>query len=40
MNDSNMMSMDKSMNMDMSSSPPDNMMPHNDTDETSSIMNM
>lgn len=39
-NDSNMMSMDKSMNMDMSSSPPDNMMPHNDTDETSSIMNM
>ena len=39
-NDSNMMSMDKSMNMDMSSSPPDNMMLHNDTDETSSSMNM
>ena len=39
-NDSNMMSMDKSMNMDMSSSPPDNMMLRNDTDEPSPIMNM
>ena len=39
-NDSNMMSMDKSMNMDMSFSPADNMMLHNDTDETSSSMNM
>jgi len=38
--DSSMMSMDNSMNMDMSSSPPDNMMLHNETDETSSIMNM
>jgi predicted metal-binding membrane protein len=38
--DSNIMSMDKSMNMDMSSSNPDNMMLHNKTDETSSIMNM
>ena len=35
-----MMSMDKSMNMDMSFSPADNMMLHNDTDETSSSMNM
>lgn len=38
--DSNTMSMDKSMNMDMSSSPPDNLMLHNETDETSSTMNM
>jgi predicted metal-binding membrane protein len=35
-----MRSMDNSMNMDMSSSLPDNVMPHNETDETSSIMNM
>ncbi|MGH9975132.1 MAG: DUF2182 domain-containing protein, partial [Nitrososphaeraceae archaeon] len=35
-----MMSMDNSMNMDMSSSPPDNMMPHNKTDEISSTMSM
>ena len=39
-NDSGMMSMDNSMNMDMSSSPPDNMTLHNETDNTSSIMNM
>ena len=35
-----MKSMDNSMNMDMSSPLPDNGMPHNETDETSSIMNM
>jgi predicted metal-binding membrane protein len=35
-----MRSMDNSMNMDMSSPLPDNGMPHNKTDETSSIMNM
>ncbi len=35
-----MKSMDNSMNMDMSSPLPDNMMPRNETDETSSIMNM
>jgi predicted metal-binding membrane protein len=38
--DSGMMSMDNSMNMDMSSSSPDNMMLHNDTDGTRSNMNM
>ena len=38
--DNNMMSMDKSMDMDMSASPSDNMMFHNEIDETRSIMNM
>ena len=38
--DNNMMSMDKSMDMDMSASPSDNMMFHNEIDETSSNMNM
>jgi predicted metal-binding membrane protein len=38
--DSGMMSMDNSMNMDMSSSSPDNMMLHNETDGTRSNMNM
>ena len=38
--DGGMESMDNSMNMDMSSSLSDNMMLHNETDETSSIMNM
>ena len=38
--DSGMMSMDNSMNMDMSSSSPDNTLLHNETDETSSSMNM
>ncbi|MGE5662113.1 MAG: DUF2182 domain-containing protein [Ignavibacteriales bacterium] len=39
-NGGGMRSMDNSMNMYMSSSLPDNVMPHNETDETSSIMNM
>ena len=38
--DNNMMSMDKSMDMNMSASPSDNMMFHNEIDETRSIMNM
>jgi hypothetical protein len=38
--DSGMMSMDNSMNMDMSSSSPDKMMLHNETDGTRSNMNM
>ena len=38
--DSGMMSMENSMNMDMSSSSPDNMMLHNETDGTRSNMNM
>jgi predicted metal-binding membrane protein len=38
--DDGMKSMDNSMNMDMPSPLPDNMMPHNETDETSTMMDV